>query len=154
MSTIDRDKLMDKIQEEKDGFPMQTLFCISIFILFIFLPGKTHRPSYYNEFGFLKPALISTMLATGLSYYIFRNTIKSLKNDLDSGEKIVESKVVWKKNKSFMSNKYQIYTDSDYKDFKKFDVEEEAYNKIEKGHIVKLEYAEKSKYLYQLNLNL
>jgi hypothetical protein len=81
-----------------------------------------------------------------------RSTIKALTSDLDSEKKIVEDKIVWKKEKSFTSNKFCIYTDSDHKDFKKFDIEEEAYNKIEKGHIVKLEYAEKSKFLYQLNL--
>lgn len=154
LSTIETHKLVDAIEKEKKDFPVQTLFFITALILFIFLPGRNHRPSYYTEFGFLKPALISTLIGIGFSYYIFKNTVKSLKEDLDLGEKIAEKKTVWKKEKSFVSNKYQIYTDSDYKDFKKFDIEEGAYNKIEKGHIITLEYAEKSKYLFQFDLNL
>jgi hypothetical protein len=154
LSESEKNKLIEKIEKEKNEFPKRTLLALMLFILFIFIPGKNHRPSYYSEYGFLKPALITTILVIGFCYSDYKSTMKALKSDLDSGEKIVKDTIVWKKEKSFTLNKYCIYTDNDHKPFSKFDIEEEAYNKIEKGHIVKLEYAEKSKFLYQLNLNL
>lgn len=154
ISDEEKNLLRSEIQKEKDDVPRITLFMVALFTLFIFLPGRNGHPSFYREYGFLKPVIISTLLAFGLSYGFYKKSLKALVKDLNSGEKVVEQKVVWKKEKSWVNGKYIVRIDSSFKDFQTFNVSEEDYNKIEYGHIVFLEYGENSKTLFKLDLNI
>jgi hypothetical protein len=146
--------LTNAIEEEKSDFPKRTLFLIAFFILFIFVPDRYKHRSIYSEYGFYEPAVILGLLATGYSYFLNRSRLTDLAKDVDCEEKIREAKVVWRKEKSFRSGKLIIRLDSNIKEFKTFDISHEEYDRIEKGHIVFLEYAENSKVLFKMDLNL
>ncbi len=155
LTDFDSDILNTKIATIKSDIPLKLFFLLVLISLFVFMPGrKIHSPSLYEEYGFWKPAIILTFLMIGLGYHILNEELKKLKTDLNSSEKIVEKSVVWKKAKSFQGGKYQIYVDNNHPKFMKFEIGEDDYHKIEKGHTVFIEYAEHSKVLLDLKLNM
>lgn len=146
--------LIEKINKEKASSPKQLLYMFIFINLFIFLSGKNRKPSLYNEYGYWKPAIIMTLLFSGLHYSSYRMNLKNLQMDLDSKEKIVATMSVLKKDKSFFKGEYQIWIDSEIKDFKKYQVDAVTYNQIEKGHKVIVEYGKMSKTLYKIDFNI
>ena len=155
LTDFDADILNAKIVKIKSDIPLKVLYVIIFVSMLVFLPGKrVDSKSLYNKYGFWKPASILILLFAGHFYRSENKILKKLKNDLSSNEKIVEKNVVWKKAKSFSVKKYLVYVDSNHHEFMKFEISEENYNRIEKGHTVFIEYAEHSKVLLDLKLNM
>ena len=154
LSQSDAQMIFDKIEKEKKDLPILFFFALSIFILFIFLPGRRGESSFFSKYGFWKPAIVVALITGGVTYFENKKTLRNLRDDVASNEKIIESKTIWKKDKSFMNNELRIWIDSDIKEFQKFVISQTEYENIEKGHTVFLEYSRQSHVLFKLDLNL
>ncbi len=154
LSESDAQTLFDKIEKEKKDLPKLLFFMVSIFLLFIFLPGRRGESSFFSKYGFWKPAIVVALITGGITYFENKKTLRNLRDDIASNEKIIESKTVWKKDKSFTSDELRIWIDSDIKEFQKFVISKTEYENIKKGHTVFLEYSSKSHVLFKLDLNL
>ena len=145
--------LIEYIDKEKKSLPQRFFLFLGLFMLINFMPGRNGRPSTFQEYGFWKPLVIEILAIGTLFYFDYKTKLKGLQNDLESREKIIEEKTVLKKDRSFLKSEYQVWIETSVKEFKKFDVTENEFNKIEKGHKVILEYGEKSKFLFKFNSN-
>lgn len=145
-----------KIELEKTPSIFKAIVSVLLMsVLTVFLSGrKPHNVSLYYHYGFWTPFIISSLVFSFLFYFIVKSSIKELENDLNSNEKIVEIKTIWKKDKSFSKQEYRIWVDSDIKEFQKFIIAKEDYDAVQNGHKVTIEFAEKSKMLLSLNLHL
>ena len=154
LSHSDAQTLFDKIDNEKKDLPKLFFFALSFFLLLIFLPGRRGKTSFSSQYGFLKPVFVAVLVAGGFSYFQNKKTLKDLRDDVASNEKIIDAKTVWKKDKSFIDNELCIWIDSDIKGFQKFIISKTEYDSIEKGHTVFLEYSKQSHVLFKLDLKL
>ncbi len=155
LTDIDIDLLKAKIATIKSEIPLNFFFLFVLISVSVFMLGRrANSPSLYNVYGFWTPTIILTLLVAGHDYIFLKKDLNKLKNDLNSNEKIVGKNVVWKKAKSIRGGKYLIYLYNDNPTLMKFEINEKDYNRIEKGHTVIIEYAEHSKVLLDLKLNM
>ena len=145
--------MIEYIDEEKRNLPKRLFLFLFFFVLFNFISGRNGRPSIFQEYGFWKPLIIECLTIGIFLYFDYKKKLKGLQNDLGTREKIVEEKAVLKKDRSFLKSEYQVWIESNIKEFRKFEVTEDEYNKMEKGHKVILEYGEKSNFLFKFDSN-
>jgi hypothetical protein len=154
LTDANKELLLLKIKAEDNAYPKNILWAVFFFSIVNFIPGKRKAPSLYSQYGFWKPLIFELIIFGAYGYYKHIKTINTLQNDMEQGEKIVKNHTVWKKDKAFSREEYRIWIDSDVKEFQKFNIDKQDYEAIHNGHTVTIEFFEKAKVLFNLDLHL
>ena len=146
--------LKDRIKQDEQASAVQIFAFTSMVILFIFIPGKGNDPSVYQSYGFLWPFIILFSLMSIFLVYWKYQIQKGLNDDLKFGVKKVESFLIIRKEKSFAKKQYYIWLDTAEKSFEKFTFPLEDAPKIDQATHLVLEYAPKSKTIFNKVLSI
>jgi hypothetical protein len=149
LSLEDRKILNDLLT--KDTLSPGLLFMLAGVVIFIFLPGRHNRPSFFSQYGFIVPFLIISSILSLIIFYADYQENEKLKKDLESDEKVVEIFSVIDKD-SNNNDEYFIGIDTKLKDFKKYKIIKDEFQRIKIGHGVTLEYAKFSETVLKIIL--
>jgi hypothetical protein len=149
LSLEDRKILNDLLT--KDTLSPGLLFMLAGVAIFIFLPGRHNRPSFFSQYGFIVPFLIISSILSLIIFYADYQENEKLKKDLESDEKVVEIFSVIDKD-SNNNDEYFIGIDTKLKGFKKYKITKGEFQRIKIGHGVTLEYSQYSETIFKVNL--
>ena len=153
LSEADLALLKDRIKQDEQATAVQIFALFSFVMLIVFLPGRGNDPSLYQTNGFLWPFVISFSAMSVLFLYWKYKIQKGLNDDLKLGVKTIEPFLIIRKEKSFAKKEYYIWLDTAEKGFQKFTFPLEDAPKIDQATHLVLEYAPKSKTIFNKALS-
>jgi hypothetical protein len=148
LSVEDRKYLVNLLQKKKDSLFEMPLVAIPLTFIMVMIPGK-RSPSYFSQYGFFAPAGIIFFIILVFYYWDYYFSVKNLKKDIDSNEKIVEVCQITDKDINLKDECFiKINTATNL--FKRQKVEKEVFDKIKNGDTVTVEFTEYSKFLFRI----
>lgn len=144
--------LQNEYKKSKTSIGVILLLAVFVALVFVVMSGRgLHSPSLASEYGFWNafPIVLLIVLIIFIGEYF--SLLAKLRKDIKKNNKIVFQTYITKKH--WRSSSFTIWVASDDSDYRKFELDDSkelAFEQIEKGQAVTLEFTRYSKHLFKI----